>query len=664
MIPKLPLCFALAVALLAPAAAVERLPVADFARQPEASRARLSPDGRHLAFVRDHDGRPAVHVAEVDSGALSWIDVGEAALADGVRKGVGGFAWVGDRRLFITTTVWHAVYGVLAVDFDGHRPVPISGHEGDRFNLPGSRFVPREVIYRFFDGEQNVLMLDRHEGGSGSYNHPDVLRVRGEDGLARVVVKNPGEVVAWGADHRGAVRFGVLRHGDLSGAIYRENAAAPWRAILPLQDRTGLMRPLGFDASLGRVLVAALTPAKRWTIFALDPATGQLGEPLVDDAEYDILPEGFNPSIDGQSLARPLFTPRGDRLLGIRYLTDAPRVKWLDSEYAGYQRMIDRMLPDTVNLLVDASLDGTRQLWLAYSDQQPGVYYLVDTARKAVRRLASRMGWIKPAQMAPTLAIKYQARDGLLIHGFLTVPAGHEPKGLPLVVLPHGGPWVRDIWGFDPLVQLLANRGYGVLQMNYRGSPGYGEQLYRDARRQIGRKIQDDIEDATRWAVAAGVADPARLAIFGSSYGGYSALFALGHNPELYRCGISFAGVTDWPAIFDDRRTDPAGQSAFRFWRREIGDPDQDRDFLRSISPVNFADRIKAPVLIIQGRNDRVVPEDQARRMITALERTGRRPESLFLSDQGHDLASEKNRTAIFQHVVDFLEQHLGPGVK
>lgn len=661
---KLSLRFGLAVALAAPAFAAERLPVSAFARPPETARARLSPDGRHLAFLRDHEGRPAVYVADVDTGALSWIDVGEAVLADGVRKGVGGFAWVGDRRLFITTTVWSSVYGVLAVDLDGNRPVPVSGREGERYSLPGARFTPREIIHRFFDAEQNVLMLDRHEGSAGSYDHPDVLRVRGEDGLAHVVVKNPGEVVAWGVDHRGEVRFGVLRHGELSGAIYRENAAAPWRTILPLQDRTGLMRPLGFDAAHDRVLVAALTAVRRWSIFALDPATGQLGEPLVDDAEYDILPEGFNPGIDGQSLARPLFAPRGDRLLGIRYLTDAPRVKWLDPEYAGYQRMIDRMLPDTVNLFVDSSLDGTRLLWLAYSDQEPGAYYLVDTARKSVRRLASRMGWIKPAQMAPTLAIKYQARDGLLIHGFLTVPAGHEPKGLPLVVLPHGGPWVRDIWGFDPLVQLLANRGYGVLQMNYRGSPGYGDQLYREARRQIGRKIQDDIEDAARWAVAAGVADPARMAIAGSSYGGYSALFALGHNPGLYRCGISFAGVTDWPAIFDDRRTDPAGQSAFRFWRREIGDPDRDQEFLRSISPVYFADRIKAPVLIMQGRDDRVVPEDQARRLVAALEQAGRKPATLFLADQGHDLASEATRLAVFQRTIDFLEEHLGPGVK
>jgi dipeptidyl aminopeptidase/acylaminoacyl peptidase len=181
---------------------------------------------------------------------------------------------------------------------------------------------------------------------------------------------------------------------------------------------------------------------------------------------------------------------------------------------------------------------------------------------------------------------------------------------------------VRDIWGFDPLVQLLANRGYAVLQMNYRGSTGYGDELYQQARKQIGAKIQDDIEDATQWAIQAGVANPQRIAIMGMSYGGYSALFALGRSPGLYRCGISFAGVTDWPAMYED--SDVAeSKSAKRYWREQIGDPD--KEDLKVISPINFADKITAPVLIIQGKRDARVPQDQARRMIAALETAGSR---------------------------------------
>jgi dipeptidyl aminopeptidase/acylaminoacyl peptidase len=286
----------------------------------------------------------------------------------------------------------------------------------------------------------------------------------------------------------------------------------------------------------------------------------------------------------------------------------------------------------------------------------------VDLEKKSIKPITQCMPWIDPAQMGQTLSVKYKARDGLLIHGFLTVPLGHDAKNLPMVVMPHGGPWVRDVWGFDPVVQLLASRGYAVLQMNYRGSPGYGEELFKQATRQIGKQIQDDIEDGTRWAIEAGVADPKRIAIFGGSYGGYSALFALGHNPELYRCGISLAGVTDWYAMYHS--SDVAEyKNASRHWREEIGDPDTDRDFLKAISPVNFADKITAPVLIIQGKEDRRVPPDQARRMISALEKVGRKPESLFLSDVAHNLGHERHRIQIYNAIVKFLEKNLGPGV-
>ena len=459
------------------------------------------------------------------------------------------------------------------------------------------------------------------------------------------------------------VRLGILSHGELSGAIYRENDQAPWRTVLPLKNRNGHLRPVGFDAANNRIFVAALTPQKRWTVFPMDPATGVMGEPLLADPEYDILPDHFIASIDGHALSAPIFSPKKDALLGVRYVTDAPRVKWFDRELIRDQIAVDRAAPDTVNLLVDLSLDGKRMLWFGYSDQNPGQYFLADLEKHSFKPIGTRMSWIKPAQMAPMLLIKYQARDGLLIHGFLTVPEGHERKNLPMVVLPHGGPWVRDVWGYDPLVQLLANRGYAVLQMIYRGSPGYGEELYANAKRQVGRQIQDDIEDATRWAIAAGIADPSHIAILGASYGGYSALFALGHNPELYRCGVSFAGVTDWPAIYNNGEV-AEYKAALRYWREQIGDPDKDKDFLKAISPVNFAEKITAPVLIIQGKEDRRVPPDQAKRMIAALEKSGRKPESLFVAGVAHNLGREKNRIEIFKRVVDFLEKQLGPGVE
>lgn len=650
--------------LVVAATAIEALPVEDFAREPDLSRARLSPDGKHLAFLREADGRTKLHILEIDTGKILRIDPGQAALRGGARKEVSNAEWVGDRRLLVYTSAWELPYGVVAMNLDGSRARAISGGEDEtQYVHSGMRLYATTVIHRYEDQEHHVLMLDRHIDRPGRSDRPDVLKVCADDGTYSVEVKNPGDVASWGVDADGVVRLGILAKDDRSGAIYREDAKAPWRTILPLEERDGTYRPVGFDAANNRVIVAALTKEKRWTAFPLDPATGQLGEPLLSHPEYDILPERYTPRIDGMSLCGPVLTRSKRALLGIRFVTDAPRVKWFDREFAKYQVAVDKAMPNTVNLLVDASRDGQRMLWFGFSDQHPGIYHLLDLAEKSFKPLGARMSWIRPERMAPMLAIKYQARDGLLIHGFLTVPPGQQPKNLPIVVVPHGGPWIRDVWGFDPRIQLLANRGYGVLQMNYRGSPGYGHELFRSARREIGRKIQDDIEDATRWAIAAGIADPKRIAIYGGSYGGYSALFALGRTPELYRCGISFAGVTDWLEIFDDRRSDPAYKAASRHWRREIGDPDTDREFLASISPVNFADKITAPVLIVQGKEDRTVPPEQARMMIKALERAGRPPESLFLAGQGHALSDSKARLETMNAVIAFLEKHLGPGV-
>lgn len=647
---------------LVPAAfAIERLPVEDFAREPEITGARLAPDGQHYAFLRDERGKTLLHVADIEGKGITRLRLDPAVLMENAPKEVAAFTWVNADRLLVTTTVWDMLYGVMATDRDGTHTVPISGYEDERVWLQGGRLFAREVIHRSFDENGTVLMLDRHEGGPGSRNWPDVLQVDTRSGLPLTVVKNPGEVAYWGADFDGVVRFGLMTHGDLSGAIYRSDAKAAWKTILPLANRRGQLRIVGFDAANNRILVAMLNPERRWAVYPLNPETAEIGEALLSDPVYDIVPDRGITGAAGIDLAGAVFSKRKQTLAGVRHYTESLRVRWFDKEYAGLQVAVDRALPDTVNLLVDESLDGQRMLWFGFSDRNPGSYYLFDRAKRSFKPLATRMSWIKPAQMAPMLAVKYPARDGLTVHGYLTVPVGHEPKQLPLVVLPHGGPWVRDVWGFSPLVQLLANRGYAVLQMNYRGSTGYGDELARSARRQIGGQIEDDIEDGTRWAIATGVADPKRVAIVGASYGGYSALFALGRSPELYRCGVSMAGVTDWLAIYED--SDAATyKEARRHWREQIGDPETDESRLRAISPVNFAERIKAPVLIIQGRQDKRVPPDQAKRMIAALERAGRKPESLLVAGMAHSLAPEAKRLEVFKAVAAFLERELGPG--
>ena len=633
------------------------------------SHMRISPDGTHLAYLREYEGTHTLFFFDLGSsqqqtthGERRFAHIDPGYLKDvGYRREIVSYSWVNDRRLTYQASCWDGYYftGVWAVDCDGSRWQPLSGFDA---NPTGGGLMARELIYSFEDAKQNILMLDRHERVGTDAVYPDVVEVNTVDGGYKTIVKNPGNVVWWGVDHTGCVRLGFTLTDNLrEGVIYRENEKAPWHTMDKPTGIHGDVTPLGFDYSNQKFYVAALSPKKRWAIYPFDPADDKLGDALLEDSTYDIVSETFTPTFDGVSLGRAFYSRKKQTLVGIYYLTNGPHVKWFDPDYAGYQGAIDSALPGTVNLIVNSTRDETRLLVLAFSDRDPGTYYLFDTTTGKLARISPRMPWIKPELMARTFPIYYSARDGQVIHGYFTLPPGRPHTNLPLIVMPHGGPWVRDVWGFDPLVQFLASRGYAVLQMNYRGSPGYGNDFYKKARHEIGRGIQDDIEDGARWAIAKKLADPEHIAIVGASYGGYSALFALGHNPDLYRCGISISGVTDWYALIQDR-DDPETKFAYQYWVQQIGDPRNDAEFLKSISPVNFADKITAPLLIIQGDEDRIVPSKQAHAMIRALEKAGHRPKSLFMSHEGHGLSLEADRVKAFKAIEAFLLKNLGPG--
>ncbi len=590
-------CLALAF-IAAGLSAAEMIPIEDFARPPAVSHLRLSPDGQSVAFEREFEGRESLFLTDLKSRRLSRVRPATAqrTFED---KDIGWFQWAGDRRLVFSTLIWdHFVTGVSAVDVDGRRWKTISGSEA---RVPNEdRLFAQTLIHVFDDADQDVLMLDQHEAEGARILHPNVVKVSTITGHYTVVARNPGQVVAWDADADGVVRLARTVEGLKEGLIYRENDTGAWRPFQPLGPERGEVWPLGFEGTGPQLYVTALSDRQRWGVYACDIRGGG-HRVLLEDADYDILPRRGTPTFDGTPLAHAVFSRPDHRLVGIYYVTDRPVARWFDPEFAAAQRAIDRALPGTCNLLVGQSRDDSLLLVLAYSDRDPGTYFLYDRRARSLILVATRMKWIDPARMAPMEPITYSARDGVLIHGYLTRPPGESRAKLPLVVLPHGGPWMRDVWGFDPLVQMLASRGYAVLQMNFRGSTGYGGDLAERGRREVGNAIQRDVEDGARWTIAQGIADPRRIAILGDGFGGYSALYALGNSAGLYRCGVSISGITDWPAIYATADA-PERRIARQYWIEQIGDPKTDAATLRAISPVNFADRILSPVLFFLGR--------------------------------------------------------------
>ncbi len=634
------------------------IPVEKFTQDAAFSRARLSPDGRFVACLKEIDGKQWLIMLDLETKKIARVDPGHTVM--GASRAVRHFRWISNRRISFVTTAYdgQVLTGVSAVDCDGKNWVAFAGPDVNPYDQ--NPLKATQIIHSFGDANQSVLMLDLGDGEGRDRVYPDVIKVSTMTRMVTPVVKNPGNVVGWVPDRAGVIRLGITRDGPRSGVIYRESEQDKWRKLPPPEEGRGGIIPLGFSFDGKKLLVAGDNDQKRRAVYYYDFETGKLGEPIASHARFDIIPDRGAPAIDGISLSGPVTSELAEEVIGIRYIDDGPRMLWFDAGFEALQQMLDRVLKDTVNLIVSRSQDEKRFLVLAFSDRNPGTYYLVDLkgTKPSISRLAERIEGFPVASTVPMYPISYPARDGETIHGYLTLPAGEQKTGLPLVVLPHGGPFVRDSWQCSPMVQFLASRGYAVLQMNFRGSPGYGTEFYRKGKREIGRGMQDDIEDGTRWAIARKIADPGRIAIVGASYGGYAALFALGHNPELYRCGVSIAGVTDWTDIVKERRGEEY-KYTYQHFREWIGDPKL--DFLESVSPVNFAKKITAPVFIVQGKDDRTVPPKQARKMVDALEKAGRPPQSLYFSGEGHSFTKEKNRAKLYTELETFLAKHLAP---
>jgi dipeptidyl aminopeptidase/acylaminoacyl peptidase len=385
---------------------------------------------------------------------------------------------------------------------------------------------------------------------------------------------------------------------------------------------------------------------------------------------YDVSHRAFQPDLDyvvEGTFESIVQSPDRTKLLGVYYSTDRLRVHWFDAERAALQAAIDGALPDTINRSSSVSDDGRIRVITATSDRVPANYYVLNLdnpkrGQPAIMMLGQYNPSLTAAQLQPMQPISYQSRDGLTIHGYLTLPAGAAGHRVPLIVHPHGGPYgIRDEWGYDPEVQFLASRGYAVLQPNYRGSGGYGLDFLTAGRHEWGGKMQNDLTDGVKWAIAQGFADPDRVAIVGASYGGYAALAGVTFTPELYRCAVNYVGVSDLSIIAGyGEGNGRMGGIDRTFQSKWIGD---DAQYLHDHSPVNFVQNIRVPTLHAYGENDPRVDIDHWKRLKAELDRYNKPYEFVREGEEGHGFNHENARIAFYRKVEDFLARYLAaPG--
>jgi dipeptidyl aminopeptidase/acylaminoacyl peptidase len=609
--------------------AAPSLPVETFFRDYQYREAKLSPNGKYLGALSATDKGVGLVVIELDDLAACYVYA--ERIAD-----VEWFAWVGnDRLIFGMGEEGYQFGNIMAVNRDRKMLKSLSS----RFDL-GARF-----LQCLPDSTNEILVTSsRHasrDWRTGLYM-PHVYRMNVYTGKMRQVAENPGNIMGWFTDHAGEIRGGLALEGAKLRLVYRPGSNAPFQTLEVFGLRDDVYWPHGFEYDNRTLLVGHYGDRSPQGIYRYDTAEHKLKELAFRHAEYDA--------------ASLVFSNRKRSVVGIQYLAERPEVFWFDTDYKRMQTDLDRTLTNSLNLPVSMSEDGSRAVCLAASDRTPGAYFLLDNTTHRLQKLFDLADWIEPAQMAPMRSIKYSARDGLLVHGYITVPPGRSAAAVPMVVYVHGGPMLRDVWGFDPVVQFLANRGYAVLQVNFRGSCGFGRDFLEAGFKEWGLKQQDDITDGVKWAIEQGIADPKRVGILGASYGGFAALTGLIRTPELYRCGVSLAGVADIPSIL---KALPDLQLLRTLSADAIGDAKEDKAWLKDISPVNHAEAIEAPVLLAHGKNDPKVPIEPVQKLAKSLRARGKLYDFIIKEGEGHGFLRETNRIEFWKKADDFLKQYL-----
>jgi dipeptidyl aminopeptidase/acylaminoacyl peptidase len=628
-----------------------QVPAEHFAKLPEFMDVAISPDGEHVAVSVPKGNQTNLAVINLKSGKVT------AAIDSGRDTHVAQIYWPSSTRVVVSMA-------------DSEGPLDQPGYTGE-FNAVN---VDGTAMTYLFGWRPRRSMSEREQEatvGFGSFvselkNDPDhmliasvhprdvwtgkaratLYKVNVHTTAARVVARAPMEGFGqFIVDGDGNPRFAVIEDGKrLSTRTFRYRPETSDWAEIGSGQLGAEVEPLRISGDGKTVYVRARNDAGRYCLATLDPASAKT-KPLYCHDEVDI--------------GHVVFSADGNTPLAVYHHAGKMQAVWLNPEHpeAVALRRFAGAFPDLAAVPRSRTADGSKLIFDTFSDRNPGDFYLYDAKAGKAEYLFSSRGWIDPAQMAERRPVRYTARDGAVIHGYLTLPPGAAAKNLPLIVNPHGGPFgVRDGWRWDADPQAFASHGYAVLQVNFRGSGGYGHEHHEAGRGKWGTMMIDDITDGVRWTVEQGIADESRVCIYGGSYGGYAAMMSAVREPERYKCAVGYVGVYELHSFM--RSTDIEGSKAGRnYMRQYIGDDPEELDRQSSI---NYLDRLKAAVFIVHGKLDERVPYNQATKLRKALDARDYPYEWLVKNDEGHGFYRVDARVELYERLFAFFDKHIG----
>ncbi|NLN96169.1 MAG: S9 family peptidase [Bacteroidales bacterium] len=604
----------------------KQIPLEDFFRNPERSGYQISPEGKYYSYMAPYKNRMNIFVVEIGKNE-------PLMLTSDTARDIAGYFWANENRiLYLKDTGGDENFKLLAVNADGSNPKALTDFEGVRtLIIDDLKDIPNEVIIGLNKRDPTVF---------------DPYRLDVETGELTMLAENPGTIQGWMTDHDGKLRLAIaIEDGVNNSILYRDTENEEFRNILTTNFKESVS-PAFFSFDNKLLYAISNLGRDKTAVVIFDPNTGKETEMLYENEDYDISNLSY-------SRKRKVITTAS-------YTSWKRERHFFDKESKDLFARLSRDLGNYEFGINSATRNEDKFIIRTWSDRSLGAYYLYDKQSDELTKITEVSPWIDENEMAPMLPIQYTSRDGLTIHGYLTLPKGYtmdNAKNLPVVMNPHGGPWARDTWGFNPEIQFMANRGFAVLQVNFRGSTGYGRNFWEISFKQWGQTMQDDVSDGVKWLIDKGIADKNRIAIYGGSYGGYTTLAGLAFTPELYAAGIDYVGVSN---LFTFLNTIPP------YWKpmldmlyEMVGDPVKDSAMLKKASPVFHADKMTAPLFIAQGANDPRVNIDESDQMVAALKEKGVEVEYMVKDNEGHGFHNEENRFDFYRTMEKFLNQHL-----
>ncbi|MEK5331386.1 S9 family peptidase [Lysinibacillus sp. FSL W8-0992] len=601
---------------------VKEISVEDFMKNPGNFGYQLSPDGNYITFASAWENRSNVFVKKMND------DSEPVRVSNSKDRDISGFFWKDDTLLYAKDKGGDENFHIYSSTFNGKEEKDLTPYPGVTVGvLSGLQGVKDEILIMMNKEDATVF---------------DVYKLNVKTGETKHVAKNPGNIADWLADRDGNIRIAVVSDGVEGMILYRDTEKDEFKPFIEMAAGDEVT-PLAFSKDNKHIY-----------------ATSNKGRDKVEVVKYDL--EGNEEVImsnEEVDVAGVLYSSEQDKILYGAYVTDKAHYQFFDEKFEQLFRKIQNKLgvEESELGINDYNKEMTKFIVSVSSDTVYGKYYYYDSTTDEMTELATLSPWLKSEELAEMHPVSYKSRDGLTINGYLTLPKNKEAKDLPLIVNPHGGPWARDMWGFNPEVQLLANRGYAVLQVNFRSSTGYGKEFLQAGNKQWGLKIQDDITDGVQWAIDQGIADPDRIGIYGASFGGYATLAGIAFTPDLYAAAVDYVGVSNIFTLLDT--VPPYWETMRNMFYERVGHPETDKELLTAVSPVFHVDKIKTPLFVAQGANDPRVNQAESDQIVEALRARGVDVEYMLKENEGHGFQNEENRIEFYNAMVKFFDSHL-----